>query len=95
MKSILILYGLIEFCLANRFSVMCKNCKHFIPPYFKEDTLLQEYYGKCKKFEIVKNNEIEYEYIYKLREKFGSCGVHAKYFTPKDSKDELSHYYID
>jgi len=84
MKFLFILYGFMSICNSFRLRTLCKNCVHFIPSLYGGKYELQEYYGKCGKFIKLTNNELEYEYAFKIRQQEENCGENAKYFTQRN-----------
>lgn len=41
----------------------CKNCKHFITPYYSGKYAIGNYYGKCIKFTRLSPSTTEYDYV--------------------------------
>jgi len=78
MKFFSILYGLcIGYSSAKFF--LCKYCKYYIKPWYKDQYIMQDYYGKCSKF-FIPNSENEYEYARIIRKEEDKCGKRGKYF---------------
>jgi len=86
MKYLVILYSFFGICFSNQVNNFCRNCKHFIPLRFKNDFIISQNFGKCDKFITIIDNELDYEFVEKVRRIESMCGSTGKYyiFSPEN-----------
>ena len=75
---LLLFSALIQITALNQ----CKNCKHFITPYYNGKYAIGNYYGKCIKFTRLSPSTTEYDYVTTedARTDESMCGKSGKKF---------------
>jgi len=68
---------------------LCKNCKHFITPYYSGKYAIGNYYGKCIKFTRLLPSTTEYDYVTTddARHDETMCGKEGKKFEECNNKN--------
>lgn len=66
---------------------LCKFCKYYVKPIFKDQMYIGDYFGKCSKFLEIDNNtnELKYKFAIYSRTLDNDCGLEGKYFEPIDN----------
>lgn len=75
---------------------LCKFCKFYVKPIFKDQMYIGDYFGKCSKFLVVdtNTNELKFKYAIYSRTVDYDCGLEGKYFEPIGNKTKYNDYPI-
>jgi hypothetical protein len=67
----------------------CKNCRHFITPYYSGKYVIGNYYGKCIKYTRLLPSTTEFDYVTTddARNDESMCGKDGKKFEECNNKN--------